>query len=331
VTGSDRVRLVVAVHDPPVWTIPAAEVRRIAAALPDVEVVDARLSDDRARTFPDAEVLVATRISDAEFKSARRLRWIHSTAVGVGTLMRAALVESPVVVTNSRGVHSEAIAEHAVALLLAVRRRLHVAAAAQARREWVQEALAAARTATLSETHLLVVGLGSIGARIAAMAARLGMRVTGMRRQVDLPPPPGVSTVVGPARLADVLGQADAIVLALPRTEETRALLGARELALMRPSAVLVNIARGRLIDETALVQALEQGRIAGAGLDAFEHEPLPSDHPLWRLSNVIITPHSAAFAGDYWPPAVDLFLDNMARFRRGDPLLNVVDKVRGY
>ena len=191
--------------------------------------------------------------------------------------------------------------------------------------------IAAERTALPSASHVVVIGLGSIGERIAAMAAGLGMRVTGVRRRPDLPAPPGVSAVVGPDRLLDLLPHADAIVLALPRTEETRALIGFAEFACMRSSAVLVNIARGRLIEEAALVDALTHGRIAGAGLDAFEREPLPVESPLWDLPNVILTPHSAAFGRDYWTPVVDLFLDNMARFRRGEPLLNVVDKVRGY
>ena len=330
-TGSARLRVVVSVHDPPVWTIPTAEVARIASALPDVEVIDARGPEERLRALAGADVLVATRINDAELAAARQVRWIHSTAVGVGALMRPALVASDIVVTNARGAHSEAIAEHAIALLLALRRRLHVAAAGQASHTWRQEAIAAERTALPSASHVVVIGLGSIGERIAAMAAGLGMRVTGVRRRPDLPAPPGVSAVVGPDRLLDLLPHADAIVLALPRTEETRALIGFAEFACMRSSAVLVNIARGRLIEEAALVDALTHGRIAGAGLDAFEREPLPAESPLWDLPNVILTPHSAAFGRDYWTPVVDLFLDNMARFRRGEPLLNVVDKTRGY
>jgi len=325
------VRVVVAVHDPPVWTIPAEEVRRIARALPHDEVVDARSAEDRRRELSAADVLVATRISADEFKRAGRLRWIHSTAVGVGGLLPPDVVESPVTVTNSRGVHSEAIAEHAIALMLALRRRLHVAAARQAAHEWAQTEISNERVPTLTRSRLLVVGLGSIGERVATFAAALGFRVTGVRRRLDRPVPPGVDEVVGAEELHRVLGQADVVLLALPRTTSTRALFGAREFELMRPSAVFVNVARGRLIDEAALVAALEAKQIAGAGLDAFEQEPLPADHPLWRLPNVLITPHTAAFAGEYWAPVVDLFLENMARYRDGRPLVNVVDKAFGY
>lgn len=329
--GFSAVRVVISVHDPPVWSLPAAEARRIAATLSDADVVEAREPDARREAFPKAEVLLTARITADEFRIARRLEWIHSTAVGVGALLVPELVASEVVVTNTRGVHSEAIAEHAVALALAVRRRLHVAAARQAARQWAQEEIAAARVETLSRSRLLVVGLGSIGARVAALGAGLGMHVTGVRRRLEQPPPPGVDEVVGPSMLRDALSRADVVVLALPRTAETRALIGREEFEAMRPSAVLINVARGRLIDEPALVDALENGRIAGAGLDAFEREPLPPDSPLWRLPNVLVTPHSAAFAGDYWEPVVELFLDNFARFRRGEPLLNVVDKPRGY
>lgn len=324
-------RIVAAVHDPPVWTLPESEVRRIAAALPGHEVVEARSAEERAREIPAADVLLATRLSSAEALAARRLQWIHSTAVGVAGLLVPEVVAAPIVVTNVRGVHSQPIAEHAIALVLALRRRLHVAVARQAAHVWAQAELQAEPSPVLAVSHLVVVGLGAIGSRVAALGAGLGMRVTGVRNRPSLPVPPGVQSVVGPERLSGVLADADAVVLAVPRTADTRAMIGAAELSLMRPTAVLVNVARGRLIDEPALIAALEQGRIAGAGLDAFVREPLPDDSPLWRLPNVLITPHTAAFGGDYWAPAIDLFLENMGRFTRGEPLVNVVDKALGY
>jgi phosphoglycerate dehydrogenase-like enzyme len=157
------------------------------------------------------------------------------------------------------------------------------------------------------------------------------MHVTGVRRRLDQPVPAGVSEVLPPERLHDGLRGADIVVLALPRTHETRALLGDAEFEVMRPSAVLVNVARGRLIDDAALVRALEAGRIAGAGLDAFQEEPLPVAHPFWGLPNVLITPHTAAFAADYWPAVVDQFLENMRRYKKGEALMNVIDKRAGY
>ena len=311
--------------------MPASEVSRIAASLPADEVVHAREADERRREYPAADVIVTTRMSTEEFGLARRLQWIHTTAVGVGPLLSREAIESPVVVTNARGSHSEAIAEHAIALALALRRRLHTAVARQAQRQWAQVELQAHRVSTLHETRLLVVGLGSIGARVAAHGHGLGMHVTGVRRRLGQPVPHGVADVLPPERLRDGLREADIVVLALPRTHETRALMSDPEFEVMRQSAVLVNIARGRLIDDAALIRALESGRIAGAGLDAFQEEPLPPTHPFWGLPNVLITPHTAAFAADYWPAVVDQFLENMRRYKNGEALMNVVDKRAGY
>ena len=324
-------RVVVAIHDPPAWTIPPEEVARLAALLPDDEVRDAREADDRRREFPDADVLFATRLSAEEFAVASRLRWVHSSAVGVGGLLPAALVDSPIPVSNSRGVHSDVIAEHAIALVLALRRHLHTAIRAQGERRWLQEELALPVVPARAATKVLVVGLGSIGVRIAALAAGLGFVVSGVRRRPELPVPAGVSAVFAPDQLIDALGDADVVVLATPRTEDTRAMIGAAELRAMKPTALLVNIARGRLADEAALVDALQAGRLAGAGLDAFVREPLPAGSPLWGLPNVLITPHTASFAGNFWTPIVDLFVENLSRFKRGQPLLNLVDKRYGY
>lgn len=313
------------------WTLPLHEVARIAARLPDDEIVDARSSEERIAAYPGAEVIVANRMSAQEFAAASGVRWMHATAVGVGGLMIPPLVASDVVVTNTKGVHSDAIAEHAIALALAVRRGLHVAGVRQAARDWAQLEFAARRVKLLAASHMVVVGLGAIGSRVAGLAAGLGMRVTGVRRHPNEPRPAGVTEVFGPDRLHEALAAADVVVLAVPRTDQTRAMFGAEEFAAMQSSAVLVNVARGRLVDEDALVAALERGQFAGAGLDAFETEPLPADHPLWRLPNVLITPHAAAFADDYWAPAVDLFLENVARYKRNEPLINVVHKGRGY
>jgi len=325
------VRIVVAIHDLPVWSIPPAAVARLADALPGDEVLDAREPNERRALIPTAEVLFATRIKADEFAPAHALRWIHSSAVGVGPLLIPEVVKSPVVVSNSRGVHSEAIAEHAIALALAMRRGLHVAMTRQAERVWAQAEISEHDVKPLSQSRLLVIGLGTIGARVAAYGAGLGMHVTGIRRHVHLPAPPGVASVLAPEQLREALPSADVIVLAVPRTEETRALIGRDELALMKRTAILVNVARGRLIDDDALIEALRANRIGGAALDAFQQEPLPPDHPFWTMPNVLISPHTAAFAGDYWQPVVDLFLENLARYKQGQPIMNVVDKGKGY
>jgi D-2-hydroxyacid dehydrogenase (NADP+) len=276
-------------------------------------------------------VVVTTWMTEEEAALLDRARWIHSTAVGVGGLLRRGVVERGITVTNSRGVQAESVAEHALSLALALRRSLHVARDSQREGVWAQQALFDRAVKPLSFASLLVVGLGAIGSRIAAHASGLGLRVVGMRGRPHLPAPAGVEKVIRPDQFREALSEADIVVLAAPHTAGTRALIGAAELAAMSESAVLINVARGALVDEPALVAALESGRIAGAGLDAFAHEPLAADSPLWRLPNVLITPHSASFQSNYWGPAVDLFLDNMWRFRRGDQLVNVVDPALGY
>jgi phosphoglycerate dehydrogenase-like enzyme len=324
-------RVAVAIHDLPVWTIPPAQVDRLAGLMPGDTITDARDPESRRRAFADADVAFATKLSADEFAIARNLKWVHSSAVGIGPILSPALVASPVVVSSSRGVHSPAIAEHAIALILALRRQLHTSVKRQIAREWAQVELSTIPVPPLADTELLVVGLGTIGERVATMALAMGMRVAAVRRHVDAPAPAGLATVAGPDALPEMLTRADVVVLALPTTDETRALIGAAELARMKSSAILVNVARGRLVDEDALADALERGQLGAAGLDAFRVEPLPAGHRLWSLPNVLITPHSASFAGDYWTPVVDLFLENVARFRRGEPLINVVDKTRGY
>lgn len=324
-------KIVVAIHDLPVWSIPDHEIARVAAALPDDEVVGAREADERRRAFPGADVLFATKIKRDEFAAAPSVRWMHSSAVGVGPLLPPEVVQSHVVVTNSKGVHSEAIAEHALALLLAVRRGLHLSRDRQHDAVWAQEELQARRVPVAVATEVVVIGLGSIGLRIAAMCAGIGMRVVGVRRDSARPVPPFIRHVHPPEALRTALRTADAVVLAAPQTGDTRALIGADELAAMKPSAVIVNVARGRLIDDAALTTAIADGRILGAGLDAFSREPLPADSPYWRTPDVLVSPHTASFAGDYWEPVVDLFLENVRRFKAGDPLLNVVDKRLGY
>ena len=323
--------IVVSINDPPAWVIPLAEVDRIASTLSGDTVTHAPAPDDRRRAFADADVLLTTTISAEEFALARRVKWIHSTAVGVARLLLPAIVDSDVVVSNSRGVHSEAIAEHALALFLALRRRLHVAAARQRDRQWAQLELAAVSEPPLTETTVVVVGLGTIGARLSDLLAAIGVRVIGVRKRIEQPAPPTVAEVVAVERLRDVLPAADAVVLAIPRTHDNRVLIGEPELALMKPTSVIINIARGQLLDEEAFIAALESGRLAGAGLDAFQREPLPAAHPFWSMPNVLMTPHTAAFSGDYWAPVVDVFLDNVARYRAGQPLRNLVDKELGY
>ncbi len=324
-------KLLVHVHDLPMWSLPDAQVERLRAALPDVQVVCARDYAHAERELVDADVVLAPRMRPEALAGATRLRWVHTTAVGVDWLPRQALAARDIPVTNTRGVHADMLAEHALALLLALRRLLPQAEERRRERVWAQEELAALPIPRLQQTTLVVVGLGEIGARVARWAAGLGMTVIGVRRDLKLDAPAGVSRVIGLGQLAEMWPRVDAVVLALPHTTETGVVLDAAALARLKPGALVVNVARGSLIDEAALVDGLRSGHIGGAGLDVFAREPLPADHPLWTTPRTIITPHVGALDGDYWTPAIDFFLENWQRITSGQPLMNLVDLGRGY
>jgi phosphoglycerate dehydrogenase-like enzyme len=183
----------------------------------------------------------------------------------------------------------------------------------------------------LRDARVLVVGLGSIGAETARLAASFGADVVGLRRRPDRGAVEGVRAVLGPGSLHDELPRADVVVLSAPQTSETWHLVGERELSLMKTDAVLVNVSRGKLVDEAALARALESGRLRGAALDVFEHEPLDAASPLWDRHDVLITPHVSGFHAGYWPEATRLFSENLRRFIAGRPLENLVDKTAGY
>lgn len=318
-------QLVVHVHDLPMWSLPDDQVDRIRRALPGVEVVCARSADEAASALRTADVALAPRMTPEALATAERLRWVHSTAVGVSWLPLEALAARGIPVTNSRGVHAEMLAEHAIALLLAVRRLLPQAEEARRGRVWAQETLSRVSTPRLSASMALVIGVGAVGARVARGLAALGMRVKGVRRRASLPVD-GLTDIVTLDAIDRYLPDADAVVLALPHTAETGVVLTRERLELLRPSAVVVNVARGSLVDEQALADLLLTGRIGGAGLDVFAREPLPADSPLWTTPRTMLTPHTGAFDGDYWTPAVDCFLDHWRDFVEGRPLANQVD-----
>jgi phosphoglycerate dehydrogenase-like enzyme len=320
------------VRDPAgAWTLPPALLEDLRRAFPDVAIVS---PPDRAAcdaALPDADVVLGYAVRPHNFASARRLRWIQLTAAGVGPALFPELVASEVVVTNGRGLYSDAMAEHALGLMLAFARRLHLARDLQREKRWGHLTLRdGAGFGTLEGTTLGIVGFGSIGAALARRARGFGMRVIGLRRTPAAPPDPAdAQWPLG--RLRELLAIADWLVLAAPLTADTEGMIGAAELAAMPRHAVLVNLGRGALLDEEALAAALAAGRIGGAGLDVFREEPLPDSSPLWSLPNVIVSPHVSGLRADLWPRAIALFARNLAAFRAGRPLENVVDKRAGY
>jgi phosphoglycerate dehydrogenase-like enzyme len=262
---------------------------------------------------------------DRIVNAAPRLRWVQIPAAGVERFLTPATQRPSLVLTNGSGLHAIPIAEFVLAAILAHAKRLGDFRTAQQEQRWN-------RFTPLQElwgAKLLIIGLGGIGQAIAERANAFGMSVWGSRRHPS--PFPGIERVVGPDGWRELLSEADYVVIAAPFTSQTHNLIDEQALRSMRPDAYLVNIARGQLIDEVALERALREGWIAWAALDTFVEEPLPADHPFWNLPNLSISPHTSASSPRIMERIVDLFLDNLSRYRSGQPLLNIVDKQAGY
>jgi phosphoglycerate dehydrogenase-like enzyme len=315
-----------------IWVMPRSCVEELRHQFPQHTFLEAWDRDTIRRLLPQADVAFTPFVDRDVFASASRLRWVQSPAAGVGSLMFPELHASDVVVTTARGIRARSIAEHVIGVTIALARRLPHALRAQAAHRWAQDDLEGPESGMwqLWGRRMGIVGLGSIGSEVAVRAMAFGMEVVAVRRRPDRPGPPGV-TVLGPEGLPDLLVQSDVVVLAMPHTPETKQIIGRAELDRIRRGALLVNIARGKLIDDDAVVAALCDGRLGGAALDVFTREPLDPNSPYWDLPNVIVTPHTSGAMEDYWTPLVALFAENLRRFDRGDRLLNVADKSVGY
>ena len=275
------------------------------------------VSGEALEAVRDAEIYVGTGFPRDLLRAAKRLRWVHTGAAGVRSLLYPEMVASDVVLTNSAGIHAEPMAETILAMMLYFSRGLDFALKSQARGEWDQRPFETADSPVgeISGRTIGIIGYGGIGREIARRAEALGMRILRTRRDpVDA-----------------ILRDSDFVVVALPSTPETHHMIGAEQLALMKNSAVLINVARGEVIDEAALIRTLHSGALRGAALDVFEKEPLSADSPLWRLENVLILPHVSATTTRFWERQADLIVENIGRYQRGEPLRNVVDKQRGY
>lgn len=280
---------------------------------------EVRTVDDLRERAGEADVLVVSGLWRNEIlPRMRKLRFIQSVSAGTDQFDKAALAEAGVRLASAQGANERAVAEHAMSLILALTRQLHFARDNQTAQHWrPMIGDPARREDELGGKTLVIVGLGRIGLRLAKLASAFDMRVIGVRRNPEAHP--HVQEIVRPDRLAEVVAQADFVALTCPLTPETEGLIDARILGAMKPSAYLVNVARGKVVDEAALLGALAGGGIAGAGLDCFHEEPLPSASPFWRLPQVIVTPHSAGETRLYESNVVDLLLDNLDRLARGD------------
>jgi phosphoglycerate dehydrogenase-like enzyme len=284
------------------------------------------------RAAPDADVIFnwsgALALVREVFLMAPKVRWVHSRSAGLDHVLFPELVESPVPLTNGSGVFSPSLGEFALAAILYFAKDFRRMIRNQIAGRWEQFDITEITGQTVG-----IVGYGDIGRAVATRVRAMGMRVLAVKRHA--PPAsnadPLVDQIYSPDQRAEMISRCDYIVVAAPLTPETRGMISQAEFAAMKPSAVVINVGRGPVIDEDAMLKALTEGRIKGAGLDVFTHEPLPDGHPFYRMETVLLSPHCADHTADWLDQAMRFFLENFERFRKGEPLRNIVDKKLGY
>jgi len=330
----------------PAWALPPWVAEEIRDALPsdwEMAVVEspadgsgdgvAMVSDELLAAIGDATVYLGYGIPAQLLRKGPELRWVHSGAAGVRGSLTPEMLASDVIFTNSAGVHGPPIAETVVAMILHFGRSLDRAVAAQARGEWGRDAFigTGSTMVELSASTVGIIGFGGVGREVARRVCALGARVLGLDRESGEPSDPPATILQGKDGLHRLLEESDYVVVAAPETEHTRGMVDGEALARVKEGAVLINVSRGSIVEEEALLEALDSGRLRGAGLDVFAQEPLPADHPFWTLANVLITPHVSAVTPLFWRRQADLILDNLRRFLAGEEMENVVDKRAGF
>jgi len=315
------------------WNVPLWFAERLRKEFAPLEVVRLASYEGVEEEIRDAEVVITWSLRPEQIEPARKLRWIHSPAAAVHQLLFPELVGRDIIITNGRDVHGPVVAEHVIAMILALAKKLPQASRFQHRRAWGQEELWNSRPhpREVAGATLGLVGLGTIGRSAARHASGLGMRVVAVREHPEKANPEGVEQVFASSQLDALLAQSDYVVLAAPVTSATHNLIGAAGLAKMKPDACLINVSRGQLVDEDALVQALGNHKIGGAALDVFVEEPLPSSSPLWDFENVLITPHTAGLTEKQWERQYAVVAENLRRYLNRQPLLAIVDQQKGY
>jgi phosphoglycerate dehydrogenase-like enzyme len=315
------------------WRPKPAMAEAIRNRWPKMHVVHLPNYTNLQEELPDTDIFVGYSLRPQQLKEALQLQWIHSTASGVAQLMYPELRESGIFVTNTRGIFATPMAEHAMGLLLALARNFPDSVRHQDRAHWGQQEIwdQPQRLTELNGQVLLIIGFGSIGQELAHRAKAFGMSVWAANRSGQADSAGFADKIVPVSQLAEVLPHADFVVIAAPETPDTRHLIGPAELSRMKASARLINLARGSLLDETALIQALQQNQLGGAALDVTSVEPLPADSPLWRAPRLLITPHTSAVSDRLWTRQTDLLLQLLEKWFAGQELFNRVDFAKGY
>lgn len=319
------------------WRAPAEMVQRVSERWPGMRVQNVPHSDESYAELPDTDILVDYSMRPEQLATAKKLRWIHSPAAGVRQLVYPEMRSRGIVITNGRGVHAVPMAEHVIGMIIALARRFPDALRYQKQHEWAQEKIARAQPhiRELRGQVILIIGFGAIGRETGRAARAFGMRVRAVTRTGQVRSKEGheglAERVYAMEELDAALPEADFVAIAAPETDQTRHMIGAKQLRAMKPTVFLINVARGSLVDESALIEALKTKMIAGAGLDVTEQEPLPSESPLWALENVLITPHVSALSESLWSRHAELLLENLERWFSGRELLNRVSLEHGY
>lgn len=291
---------------------------------PKMELVTCADKSELEQCVNDVEILFCMRPPKDTLARASNIKWIMTIGAGVDTVLPNPGLREECIITNARGIHSRQISEFVLGMILALAIRLPEHIRNQAEAAWRLSS-----RMIVADKTVAVIGLGTIGKEIANKASAIGMRVIGTKKNPE--PVPNVEKVYAAEDLHQALGEADFVVLIAALTPETAAMIGRKELEAMKPDAYLINVARGAMVIEEDLIEALQNQTIAGAALDVFATEPLPPESPLWKLENVIITPHIAGVRPDYLAAASQLFCDNLERYLVGEPLLNLVDREKGY
>ena len=313
---------------------PAAAAEQLQAEFPQAQIVLVREPDAQRRRaiFADTDAIFAVRFGPEDLAAAKQLKWLHLSSAGATHVLFPEMITSNVTITNSRGLHGVPIAEHVLGVMIILARQLHQAYRIQLEGRWARQEMFGLYPTfmELSGATVGIIGLGSIGLAIAERSKALGMRVLANKRSGGAKPV-CVDELLGANELPALLRASDFVVIAAPLTPETHGLIGETELRTMKPTAYILNIGRGAIIQENVLIRALKEKWIAGAGLDVTEVEPLPPESELFRLPNVFLTPHYSGFRSNYWQHALTIFKPNLDKFLRGEPLSNVVDKQAGY
>ncbi len=296
-----------------------------------VELIRSKNKEHLKELIPEADILICFSISPENFQRAKNLKWIHLAVAGVDKSVFPELLQSKVIISASKGIHSHTIAEHIMGMILCFATGIHLCTLRQIQKIWTFDEVMNKRFELRGKT-LGIVGLGSIGRELAKRGKCYGMGIIGMKNRLkNRGKIRYVDKIFPKEKLPELLKLSDFVALTLPLTEETFHLIGEKELALMKSSAYLINTSRGKIVDENALIEALENKKIAGAGLDVFEEEPLSPNSKLYDFENVIITPHIAGSMEDYFKKVSQIFKENLKRFLSGRKMINLVDKKLGY